>query len=356
MRLIILTLVPVLVLVGRTSDEDEDEDGEGERECGAGSPRLRKVHALPLLVTALRLTCWPFEVEGQGPPPDPPPGSSAAPPAGASAGPPAVAPAAVPDSLPRQEAVRYDIRYGLLGSIGSLSIDAGAVGYADPSTPVVIVRAAGRGAVLGLGGIERRIETEFDVRALGSRRWKEARRKEGAGPEHETVDLGERNARGENRIQRRAPGKAEQVQRFPSILPTSDLLGTIWRLRTAPPALGRTEVALVLDGLALWLVKAATVSTDDTVPDTAVHALRVEGELTPIDYNGAVDGGRTARHFTMWLDRGPSHLPLRLEVPVGPADVVLQLVESRRTVASAGDPAAAPLAQPGVPAPGARSL
>ena len=94
----------------------------------------------------------------------------------------------------------------------------------------------------------------------------------------------------------------------------------------------------MLDGLALWLVKATTVATDDPVPDTAVHALRVEGELTPIDYNGAVDPGRTLRHFTMWLDRHPRHLPLRLQVPVGPADVVLQLVESRRTVASGPPP------------------
>jgi hypothetical protein len=292
------------------------------------------VHALSLLVTALRLTCWPFEVEGQGTAPEPPAAGVPAASAGASV----PTPAPVPDSLPREESVRYDIRYGLLGSIGSLSIDAGAVAFDDPGTPVVTVRAAGRGAVLGLGGVERRIETEFDVRALGSRRWKEARRKEGTGPEHETVDLGERTARGENRVQRRAPGKAEEIQRFLSVLPTSDLLGTIWRLRTAPPAFGRTEVALVLDGLALWLVKARTVATDDPVPDTEVHALRVEGELTPIDYNGAVDSGRTLRHFTMWLDRRPRHLPLRLEVPVGPADVVLRLVESHRTVASGPAP------------------
>jgi hypothetical protein len=300
------------------------------------------VHALSLLVTALRLTCWPFEVEGQGTAPEPPGAGVTAASPSASVRAAAVAPAAVPDSLPRDESVRYDIRYGLLGSIGSLSIDAGAVAYDDSRTPVVTVRASGRGAVLGLGGVERRIETEFDVRALGSRRWKEARRKEGTGPEHEIVDLGERNARGENRVQRRAPGKAEETQRFPSILPTSDLLGTIWRLRTAPPALGRTEVALVLDGLALWMVKATTVAIDDPVPDTAVHALRVEGELTPIDYNGAVDAGRTLRHFTMWLDRRPSHLPLRLQVPVGPADVVLQLVESRRTVVTGGPLPAAP--------------
>jgi len=297
------------------------------------------VNALSLLVTTLRLTCWPFEVEGQGTAQDPPAGVTAAAPT-ATVRAPAPPPAPIPDSLPRQEAVRYDIRYGLFGSIGSLSIDAGAVAYDDPATPVVMVRAAGRGAVLGLGGIERRIEAEFDVRALGSRRWKEARRKEGTGPEHETVDLGERNTRGENRIQRQAPGKAHETQRFLSTLPTSDLLGTVWRLRTAPPVLGRTDVALVLDGLALWLVKATMVSADDLVPDTAVHALRVEGELNPIDYNGAVDGGRTARRFTIWLDRRPGHIPVRIEVPVGPADVVLQLVESRRTVA--GAPSAAP--------------
>ena len=299
---------------------------------------------LPLLLTALRLTCWPFEVEGAGEGTgDPAAGASSA----ARAAPPAAAAVPTPDapvvpplpeSLPRAEAVRYDIRYGVLGSIGTLSIATGDVAYAEAGAPIITVRAAGRGSVLGLGGMEHRIEVEFDVRSLGSRRWREARGKEGGRAEDETVDVGERNGRGENRVNRRAPGKPEETQTFSSATPTSDLLGMIWRLRTAPPPLGRTETVLVLDGLALWRVQATTVALADPVPDTALRALRVEGALAPIDYGGGDDPRRKSRRFTMWLDPRTSHVPLRLEVPVGPADVVLALVEARRLLAEGSVP------------------
>lgn len=315
------------------------------------------MNAIPLLVTALRLTCWPFEVEGQGegerdgtPPTSLASPAAAAPLPSGGARPQATSPAPpVPASLPVNESVRYDVRYGLLGSIGELVVSAGSVAYPPVGPPVVTVRGTGRGQVLGLGGMERRIEAEFDVRALGSRRWTEGRRKTGQRVEDETVDVGERTDRGENRLRRRVPGKADETQTFMSVVPTSDFLGLIWRLRTAPPALAHDDVLRVLDGLALWEVRVTTVSVDDPVPDReGARALRVEGRLTPIYYDGGEDARRSKRSFTMWLDRRDSHVPLRLEIPVGPGDVVLDLVEAKRAVAG-GD-------QLGVPVPGARSL
>jgi Protein of unknown function (DUF3108) len=308
------------------------------------------VHAISLLVTALRLTCWPFEVEGQGEgaplPAITSPSPAHAPEGGGSQ---ATRPVVLPPSLPRDELVRYDVRYGLFGSIGELVVSAGSVAYPPDGPPIVTVRGTGRGEVLGLGGMERRIESEFDVQALGSRRWTEARRKAGQRVEEETVDTGERSDRGQNRVHRRMPGKADETQTFMSVVPTSDFLGLIWRLRTAPPALGHAEVARVLDGLALWEVRATTVSADDPVPDRqGARALRVEGHLTPIYYDGGEDGARSKRSFTMWLDPRASHLPLRLEIPVGPGHVVLDLVEVKRVMAGAD--------QLGVPVPGARSL
>lgn len=244
-------------------------------------------------------------------------------------------PVPLPPSLPFDESVRYDVRYGLLGSIGELVASAGSIAYPPTGPPVVTLRGAGRGEVLGLGGMERRIESEFDVRALGSRRWTEARRKAGQRVEDETVDVGERNERGENRVHRRMPGKPDETQTFMSVVPTSDFLGLIWRLRTAPPALGHADVARVLDGLALWEVRATTVSVDDPVPERdGIRALRVEGQLTPIYYDGGEDQRRSKRSFTMWLDPRTSHLPLRFEIPVGPGDVVLDLIEAKRTVAT----------------------
>ena len=292
------------------------------------------MHAIPLLVTALRLTCWPFEVEGQGDGAPPPALASPAPAAAPPLTP--VAPRApVPPSLPRDESVRYDVRYGLLGSIGDLVVSAGSVAYPPAGSPVVTVRGTGRGEVLGLGGMERRIESEFDVRALGSRRWTEARRKSGQRVEDETVDVGERSEQGENRVHRRMPGKPDETQTFMSAVPTSDFLGLIWRLRTAPPSLGQADVARVLDGLALWEVRATTVSADDPVPEReGIRALRVEGQLTPIYYDGGADARRSRRSFTMWLDPRTSHVPLRLEIPMEPGDVVLDLVEARRAVAA----------------------
>jgi hypothetical protein len=295
------------------------------------------VHAISLLVTALRLTCWPFEVSGQGEGPSLP---SLASPSLASPAPALPPPSngtrpQVPASLPRDESVRYDVRYGLLGSIGELVVSAGGVAFPSVGPPIVTLRGTGRGEVLGLGGMERRIESEFDVRALGSRRWKEARRKAGQRVEDETVDLGERTERGENRLHRHMPGKADETQTFVSAVPTSDFLGLIWRLRTAPPALGQVDVARVLDGLALWEVRASTVSAEDPVPERdGIRALRIEGHLTPIYYDGGQDQRRSERSFTMWLDPRTSHLPLRLEIPVGLGAVVLDLREARRTVAA----------------------
>lgn len=302
------------------------------------------VLALPLLLTTMRLSCWPFEVEGRDAPPPPPPPVAAPAPIAAAA--------PVPDSLPRDESVRYDVRYGVLGTIGELVVSAGGLIYprTKPEAPVVSLRGVGHGAVLGLGGMVRRIDAEFDVRALGSRRWTEARRKDGQRTEDETIDVGERDERGHNRVQRRVPGKPDETQSFFSQAPTSDLLGMIWRLRTKPPALGQVEVALVLDGLALWQVTASTVALADPVPEgQGARALKVEGKLLPIDYNGAIDPKRTERRFTMWLDARPRHVPLRLEVPVGPGDVVLQLVEARPALAGAPG-------QVGAAVPGARNL
>ena len=50
---------------------------------------------------------------------------------------------------------------------------------------------------------------------------------------------------------------------------------------------------LVLDGLALWQVRATTVSQQDVVPDGGTTGLRLEGELSPVHYAGSPDPERT---------------------------------------------------------------
>jgi hypothetical protein len=72
--------------------------------------------------------------------------------------------------------------------------------------------------------------------------------------------------------------------------------------------------------------------------------------VAPFFYDGRPDPDRPTRHFTMWLDRATGHVPLRIAVRLGPADVVLRLLEARPNIVQRG------AAQAGAPAPGARSL
>lgn len=243
---------------------------------------------------------------------------------------------------PHDETILYDIRYGLLGSIGSLRVASGPLA-ARPGGSTVRLQGAGSGAVLGLGAMQNQIDADFDAGLRGSRRWTSARGDAGA----RIVDTGSWEAAGQAHLVRRKAGAPDEAYHFKAPLQTSDPLGLIWRLRTAPPPPGASDTLQVIDGLALWRVRITTVAPADPVPDAApsLKALRLEGEVEPFFYDGRPDPDRTARHFTMWLDQHPGHVPLRITVPFGPATIVLRLVSP------------APRApQVGAPVPGARSL
>ena len=306
------------------------------------------MHALWVVFAMMRLPGGPFTVGGQSPASDdprdvastgvrpgpgeaPPPGRATPPPGAPPIAPPPQPPAPLPASLPREEEARYDVRYGVLGSIGRLTVSAGAVTVAGDGATIVEVRGLGEGSVLGLGKMQRRLAADFDPRTLASRRWEVAHRHGGNDDADELVDRGERGGRNEIRLERRRPGQPEERMTLAFQAPTSDPLGMLWELRTAPPALGASHTSQVLDGLALWRVRTTTVSLDDPVPETGAAAIRVQGDWSPIFYGGETDPERTARRFTLWLDPAGSHLPLRLEVPIGPADLVLALVETRKT-------------------------
>jgi hypothetical protein len=85
----------------------------------------------------------------------------------------------------------------------------------------------------------------------------------------------------------------------------------------------------ILDGMALWRVRATTASLHEAVPESDRFGVLLEAEATPIHYDGAVDGDRPVRHLRLWLDPGARHLPLRMEVPVGPANLVMRLLTAR---------------------------
>jgi len=296
-----------------------------------------KVNALVLMM-ALRLAGGSLALGGQrspavsGPAGRPPPAASA---------PARVSPARLPARLqaihwlpqgfrlrrakalppPHDETIRYDIRYGVLGSIGSLRVSAGALVAGGAQT--VRLQGAGSGSVLGLGAMQSQLDAEFDTGLRGSRRWTYARGEAGA----QTVDSGSWDAAGQAHLVRRKPGQPDEAYHFPAPLQTSDPLGLIWRLRMAPPPLGASDTLQVVDGLATWRVHVTTVAVADLVPESApgTTALRLEGEVTPFFYDGRPDPDRKTRHFTLWLDHSPTHLPLRIAVPLGPANLVIRL-------------------------------
>jgi len=249
---------------------------------------------------------------------------------------------------PHDETLRYDVRYGVFGSIGSLRVSSGALATRPGGPPTVRVQGTGGGSVLGIGSMQNRLDAEFDSWLHGSRRWTSARGEANA----QTVDTGSWDGAGQTSLLRRKPGAADEAYHFKAGVQTSDPLGLIWRLRTSPPPLGGSDTIQVVDGLAMWRVRVTTVAAADPVPDAppGVSALRLQGEVAPYYYDGRPDPDRPTRHFTMWLDRSAGHVPLRIAVPLGPASVVLRLVEARPNVVQNG------AAQVGAPAPGARSL
>jgi Protein of unknown function (DUF3108) len=293
----------------------------------------------------MRLACWPFEVEGQGDATsaDVPTAEPAAPiderkappaPRSASASSPAPGAARPPEPTLREprpllEEARYDIRYGILGSVGSLRFSAGGTTDAADGTFVVKIEGSGQGAVLGLGGIQRRIDAEFDPGALASRRWTILRRRDGQTESEGTVDTGKRGTGNILLLERAKSGEPPSRQTVAFTVPTSDPLGVLWRLRTAPPPAGHSETLQLLDGLALWRIRVTTAGRGELLPDVDVPAIRLDGEMSPIFYDGRADPERPARRFTLWLSASADHLPLRLEVPVGLADVVMTLTETR---------------------------
>jgi hypothetical protein len=268
--------------------------------------------------------CWPFEVEepAASPAPAPPP-----PPVAAPTPAPAPAPVPVPTPLPLAfpEEARYDIRFGILGSVGELKVVQGGPAPAADGQTVVAVHGEAEGALLGIGRIEQSLDAEFDPRALRSRSWTSVRAK-GQGT---VVDVVRRQAGGSFQLERRRTGLAPSRREAAFDLPTSDPLGLLLRLRVSPPAAGETQILQALDGTALWRVEVRTGAARERVPELATAGLRLDGEAIPVHYDGSPDRGRPRRRFKLWLSADARRLPLRLEVPVGIADAVITLVEVR---------------------------
>ena len=237
-----------------------------------------------------------------------------------------------PHTIGASERATYDVHYGVLGRVGEMTLSSEAPALTADGLPVLALRAEGAGAVLGLGRFQRTIDSEFDLRRRASSRWRSTRRSVGLASDETVSDSVVHQAGDSLLIQRRkAPSPAPTAQEILSPAGvTSDPLGLIWRLRTQVPRPGERVVLQMLDGMALWRVEVRGVSGGPVLVPGSPGRLgdELDAELTPILYNGQRDPARPDRRFRLWLATDTNHVPLRLEMPMGPADAVLILKEA----------------------------
>jgi hypothetical protein len=254
---------------------------------------------------------------------------------------PAPAPAPTPSPAPRpketppapvlpNETATYRVTYSIFGEVAQATVTfTPARADSAPGTdPVSLVRAVGSGSgdVLGFGKTDKRIESEFDARALGSKRWTSTRRNDGK----IVVDIAEQPQPGAVSVVRKREGQPDQTGSFSRQTVVLDPLGLLLRIRMDVPT--KPTVYEVLDGRGLWLISLTPVA-----PGPGVQPLlRLDGHAAPIYWNGEQDKERTARKFTMYLSNDARHIPVRLVIPLGIGEVRAEIVTLSRPVAGTG--------------------
>jgi hypothetical protein len=253
-------------------------------------------------------------------------------------------------ALAAPELARYRVVLGPF-DVGEVSLTlASAPPSGAAGSPIVRARGEGAGAILGFGRQEGAVETEFDPRALSSRRWTMTRVASGR-ITRDDVDQPEPGRLEFQRVRDGGPSQRHTSQIAGSAL---DPVGFLLRLRASPPRRGaEPEVFHLLDGQALWRVTVTRGAPAPLAPFTPAHrTIRLEGRAEPIRYDGAADvGERTPHSFLLWLSAGRDHLPLRLEMPLGPSALVVSLASVERRVAKPVDSASGAGAQPAAPPP-----
>ncbi|HEY2729714.1 MAG TPA: DUF3108 domain-containing protein [Polyangia bacterium] len=243
-------------------------------------------------------------------------------------------PRPAPAAVAREERSRYRIDYGVL-EVGELEL---AVSAALPGATSVHADGRGTGGVLGFGRMEDRIATDFDLVRLHSRRWDNAR----SGAEGDLRDRAVQADAGHVSLVRERLGGAAAPATPPATTnatlatPLLDPLGFLLRMRIQPPGAGPRDppqILYVLDGQALWRVtvtNAGRASPPDGV--APVPTMRLDAEAEPVRWDGTPDpdGDRHHRSFKLWLSDDAARVPLRLEMPIGIANVVVVLTDITR--------------------------
>jgi len=255
----------------------------------------------------------------------------------------------LPPPIAVAENARYRVAYGVLGQIGEIRTSIEREPAKDGER-LVRVEGSGEGSILGMGQMHAEVDAHFDVARLASRRW---RSESGQGSKAIT-DVIDQPGPGELVLARRQGGGAPERLWATLPLPVLDPLGFILRVRLGPPAPGRSQVLHVMEGQALWRITLTVVGTE-ALPEgapTPALALRLDGKIDPITYEGNADEGRAHRRFTLWLSNDAARVPLRMSMSVGPGHLVVDLIDLRRDVRVAGRPAARAATSPVATSPG----
>lgn len=227
-----------------------------------------------------------------------------------------------------QETTRYRVTFGIFGQVAEATLSVAPHAAPVPAGTPLLLHAAGSGSgnVLGFGKMDKRIETDFDARALGTRHWSSVKTKAGK----TTSDTAEQAQPGALTLLRKRTGQSDLAESFRRTVPVLDPLSFLLRLRLAPPA--AATVYEVLDGRALWLAKVSAARVDEASPDL----LRLDGKFDPIYWSGGRDKERNSYTFSLFLTRDRFRTAVRLLVPYGLGEVRAELVQVERRAGTRG--------------------
>jgi len=226
---------------------------------------------------------------------------------------------------PLTETASYRVKYSILGEVAEATITftpgpgPGAAG-ADSSRSMVRAMGTGKGAVLGFGKTEKRIESEFDARTLKTTRWTITR----SSGDETVIDSAEQQEPGKVSTVRKRAGKPDEAVSLTRSTAVLDPLGFLLRLRLGP--LQAPATFEILDGRALWIANISAVRPTDEIPPT----LRIDGRVDPIFWDGRPADDRTSHNFSLFLSNDGYRTPVRLTVPFGLGEARAEIVQLSR--------------------------
>lgn len=250
--------------------------------------------------------------------------------------PPSPQPAPLPVPIQQQERARYRIGYGILGTVGEITLESLPGAPPVPGGPAtVLLTGRASGSIMGIGQADRSFDADFDARALGPQRWKHHRSQGGK----VVTDFAQQSPPGNVSLVRKRPGKPDTSDALVRKAPVLDPLGFLARLRIAPP-ITAPEVFEVLDGRGLWQITVSPAvrvslagagkSGGAATSMAGDRALKLDGKAQPIYWDGDPDTEREARTFSLWLADDVFRTPLRLAMPLAVGEVRVELVSLSR--------------------------